>query len=36
VYFAQQGNTVVVLLCGGDKRTQRKDISTAKILAKQL
>ena len=29
VYYAQQGNTLVLLLCGGDKRTQAKDIETA-------
>jgi putative addiction module killer protein len=29
VYFAQHGNTVVILLCGGDKRTQVKDIEKA-------
>ena len=30
VYFARTGNTVVLLLCGGDKSTQPRDISTAK------
>ena len=30
VYFAQKGQTVVVLLCGGDKRTQDRDIRLAK------
>jgi putative addiction module killer protein len=29
VYFAQQGETVVVLLCGGDKKTQSRDIELA-------
>ena len=29
VYFGEDGNTVVVLLCGGDKSTQDKDIQTA-------
>jgi putative addiction module killer protein len=29
VYFAQHGRTVVILLCGGDKRTQAKDIEQA-------
>jgi putative addiction module killer protein len=33
VYFQKRGNTVVVLLCGGDKGTQSKDIMTAKRLA---
>ena len=36
IYFAQRGKTVVVLLCGGDKRTQDKDIVTARTLAKEL
>ena len=30
VYFAQKGRTLVILLCGGDKRTQDKDIQRAK------
>ncbi len=30
VYFGRQGNTVVILLCGGDKKTQPKDIALAK------
>lgn len=29
VYYALTGRTVVLLLCGGDKRTQRKDITRA-------
>jgi putative addiction module killer protein len=29
VYFALAGHTVVLLLCGGDKRTQRMDITRA-------
>lgn len=36
VYFVQQGKAIVVLLCGGDKRTQKKDIELAKVLAGQL
>jgi putative addiction module killer protein len=30
VYFAEDGETVVVLLCGGDKSTQSKDIEKAR------
>jgi len=30
VYFGQEGATIVLLLCGGDKSTQSKDIETAK------
>lgn len=33
VYFQQQGNTFIVLLCGGDKATQARDIAAAKKLA---
>lgn len=29
VYFAQDGKTIVILLCGGDKRTQNQDINKA-------
>jgi putative addiction module killer protein len=29
VYFAQRGHTLVILLCGGDKRTQHRDIRLA-------
>lgn len=29
VYFGQAGRTLVVLLCGGDKRTQERDIRLA-------
>lgn len=35
VYFAQHGRTVVVLLCGGDKSSQKRDIEYAKKLAKE-
>ncbi len=30
VYIGQQGRTIVILLTGGDKRTQDKDIRLAK------
>ena len=36
VYFKRQGRTVVVLLAGGDKRTQNRDIGTALRLARNL
>lgn len=35
VYFIQRGQMIVVLLCGGDKRTQDADILRAKDLAKE-
>ncbi len=30
VYFGQKGQTLVVLLCGGDKQSQVRDIRLAK------
>jgi putative addiction module killer protein len=33
VYFQRRRNTLIVLLCGGDKSTQSKDIKIAKRLA---
>ncbi|MGJ4907096.1 type II toxin-antitoxin system RelE/ParE family toxin [Bradyrhizobium sp. HKCCYLRH2060] len=36
VYFTRRGKTVVILLCGGDKRTQDKDIKKAHDLAATL
>jgi putative addiction module killer protein len=33
VYFLQRGKVVAVLLCGGDKRTQQKDIRHALDIA---
>ena len=35
VYFKQRGNELIILLCGGDKSSQSKDIKTAQLLAKQ-
>jgi putative addiction module killer protein len=34
VYFLQRGKILVILLCGGDKRTQDADIKRAKVIAK--
>ncbi len=36
VYFVQRGQTVVVLLAGGDKKTQPHDIAKAIVLAKTV
>ncbi len=33
VYYLQKGVILVILLCGGDKRTQKKDIENAKRIA---
>jgi putative addiction module killer protein len=35
VYFVQRQRTLIVLLCGGDKKTQARDIARAKKLAKE-
>jgi len=35
VYFQRRGNTIIVLLCGGSKGTQEKDIKTALDLANE-
>lgn len=36
VYFTKVGQRVVILLCGGDKGSQKRDISRAKALAAQI
>lgn len=36
VYYVRRGSTLVVLLAGGDKRTQDRDIRTALELADKL
>jgi putative addiction module killer protein len=36
LYFVQRGKTVVVLLCGGDKRTQARDIKRAIDMAREV
>lgn len=36
VYYTQRGNTLIVLLAGGDKSSQSADIKTAIRLAKNL
>jgi putative addiction module killer protein len=36
VYYKQTGRTVIVLLCGGDKGSQDRDIARAKELAATL
>ncbi len=36
VYYRQHGDLLVVLLCGGDKRSQRKDIETALAMTQAL
>lgn len=36
VYFTKKNGVVVILLSGGDKSTQKADISNAKEIARQL
>jgi len=36
LYFAMRGDTLVILLCGGDKGSQAKDIARAKALAAEI
>lgn len=36
VYFTRRGDELVILLCGGDKSSQERDIAKAKELAAQL
>ncbi|MGE9115776.1 type II toxin-antitoxin system RelE/ParE family toxin, partial [Escherichia coli] len=36
VYFTVKGEEVVILLCGGDKKTQRRDIELAQEMAEEI
>jgi len=36
VYFVRRGGALIILLCGGDKGTQARDIGAAKMLAAEL
>ncbi|MBF0105353.1 MAG: type II toxin-antitoxin system RelE/ParE family toxin [Deltaproteobacteria bacterium] len=35
VYFGLEGDKIVILLCGGDKKTQKKDIECAQMYWKE-
>ena len=36
IYFQQRENALIVLLCGGDKSSQAKDISMARRLLEMM
>lgn len=36
VYFTKAGDAIVILLCGGDKSSQERDIAKAKQMAKDI
>jgi putative addiction module killer protein len=36
VYFCRRGEDLILLLCGGDKSTQDRDIREAKDMAEEI
>lgn len=36
VYYTERNGEIVILLCGGDKKSQGKDIALAEQMAKEL
>jgi putative addiction module killer protein len=36
LYFAKRGEALIVLLCGGDKGSQRRDIELAQAMVREL
>ncbi|HSU05055.1 MAG TPA: type II toxin-antitoxin system RelE/ParE family toxin [Acetobacteraceae bacterium] len=36
LYFVRRGQSLIILLCGGDKTSQRRDIARARTLAADL
>ena len=36
LYFVNRGQRIIIMLCGGDKSTQKRDIKTARDMAKEI
>ncbi len=36
VYWVRRGRSIILLLCGGDKRSQQRDITKARALIEEL
>ncbi len=36
VYFVRKGQAIIILLCGGDKSSQQRDINQAISMAKEV
>jgi putative addiction module killer protein len=36
IYFIERAGRIIILLCGGNKRSQNRDIETAKAMAREL
>ncbi|MGE3692574.1 MAG: type II toxin-antitoxin system RelE/ParE family toxin [Novosphingobium sp.] len=36
VYFTRRGDVLVILLCGGNKKSQSRDVDRAKAMALEL
>ena len=36
IYWVRRGRSIILLLCGGDKRSQQRDITKARALIEEL
>ena len=36
LYFVNRGQRIIIMLCGGDKSTQKRDLKRARELAKEI